>query len=1553
MPHTNRFLFFSLICLATVTVNGQITSTFDVDADGWTNSQDLVGTGSVAPVFNSTGGNPGGFISVTYSSVGPPTWYWLAPAKFLGDRCVTSYNKNLKFDIKQSASPTDNTNGDVILWHPTNSRLYHQLPVQPGSSWTSYSLLLNETAGWHYNSPSGPAPTKEEMIVILSNISAIQIRSRHSITAGNISAIDNVVLEVTPPGPAAPVITSFTPVSATPGTLITITGLNFNSTKANNLVYFGNMKAAVQSATATQLTVTVPPGATFGKITATDLTSGLSAQSLQNFNPVFNNNKDFGGKIIASSMDRKFTIDLDASAAKGFVNTGDLDGDGLNDLLVVECNYKKFSVLRNLGITGDINVSSFAAKISFDIGYTSKGANLIADFDGDGKPDVIVGAASGIALLAIFHNTSTPGNISFDPVEYVTASSYSDGSLHAADIDGDGRPDVLSAFNNSCGGAGAYFSIFPNNSTPGNIEFCSYRDFDFGVLCQSDAIATGDLDGDGKTDIAVTSGFNNAFYIFQNTSTPGAISIAAPFLMDSPGSTLNVVIADFDADNKPDLAWKSDLSNDIVLKKNIHSGGALSASSFSAEINLQTPLGNGGTLAVADINGDGKPDLVANDDNHLGIVQNISTPGVLNSASFTSGVIYEGYTFAQVPTPPVIADFDGDNKPDVAFASTNVSPAFVSIYRNECFPAPQISSASLLTGSPGTSMSLNGDLMFTGSVSPIISFGSVHTVTGTTSNTTLGTTVPLGAMPDRIGVTLHGLSDYTDLPFTSTFITSGALDVTTFATSVDFSMTSNTGSMAIGDFDSDGKIDVAAEDNNVLKIFRNTISAAGAPVDNTLFTVLPTTYTGSAQVTAGDFDGDGKTDLFTNSFLKRNNSGSQADPISFEANINSGLGGNRIVTNHDFNKDGKGDIAFTDPGNLVRVVENTSRKGSFTAFPFPSFQTPVSITPGGNVLGIEAADFDGDDYDDIVYAIYSGTTINVHLNTKQEGPITATQFAAAFVLTVGSQPYDLAVADFDNDGKPDIAVSNFNSTFVTVFRNTSMPGTLNFVRQDLTALTKGYAIAAADLNGDGKSELVTIHQTSSTSGSFSVFPNTGTGTISFAARIDYSLPNKPEGLGLADINLDEKTDIIILRNGDFLSVFENKIASGSTITITQQPADQSVCDGDVASFSTAATGTTNITYQWQFATTNAGPFNDISNGGAYSGVLTSTLSVNTTGNFGSGRYRCKINGDLAPTVFTNDEGLFINSVPNAPTATGSSSCTQAALTLNASGGANGQYRWYTAAAGGAFIAAEFNNAYTTPLLTTTTSYYVSLKNGTCESTRTQVTATIVNPTKPVLTFSPNASSAVIDICEGDAQSLIAPAGFAVYTWSNGETTSSIDVTQSGVYSVTVQDGSGCTSPPSDLVTVTVNPYPAAEISMNGSQLLATPGTSYQWYNFDEPLSGQTNQSFEFSLLEYGVYAVDVTDNGCKTHSDNFIYLITDSEKQNADVYVWPNPASEQLNIGGADEIKKIELIDLSGKQISCSQQDRKIDVSGLAKGTYTMIVTFVGKKILYRIVKTN
>ncbi len=75
--------------------------------------------------------------------------------------------------------------------------------------------------------------------------------------------------------------TSFTPSSGPIGTNVTITGTNFNSVPANNIIYFGAVRATVTSGTTTSLNVTVPAGATYQPISVLDNSTGLTGYSLK------------------------------------------------------------------------------------------------------------------------------------------------------------------------------------------------------------------------------------------------------------------------------------------------------------------------------------------------------------------------------------------------------------------------------------------------------------------------------------------------------------------------------------------------------------------------------------------------------------------------------------------------------------------------------------------------------------------------------------------------------------------------------------------------------------------------------------------------------------------------------------------------------------------------------------------------------------------------------------------------------------------------------------------------------------------------------------------------------------------------------------------------------------------------------------------------------------------------------------------------------------------------------------------------------------------------
>jgi gliding motility-associated-like protein len=222
--------------------------------------------------------------------------------------------------------------------------------------------------------------------------------------------------------------------------------------------------------------------------------------------------------------------------------------------------------------------------------------------------------------------------------------------------------------------------------------------------------------------------------------------------------------------------------------------------------------------------------------------------------------------------------------------------------------------------------------------------------------------------------------------------------------------------------------------------------------------------------------------------------------------------------------------------------------------------------------------------------------------------------------------------------------------------------------------------------------------------------------------------------------------------------------SGSTIT--SQPKSTAVCNGQTATLSITATGFGTIFYRWQkFDPFFGGYFDLPTTNPAYSGVTTNTLSINTAGNFGAGTYHCRTTIDY--DVFSNIATVTINAVPNTPKSGGGSGCSGTSITIIATGGVNGQYRWYTSLTGVTAIAGVVNDSYATPTLSVTTAYYVAVNNGLCESSRTSAIASIIVPPDPPAASGGNAgcgTNTVVLKASGAKE-----GGFKWYTTASGGT----------------------------------------------------------------------------------------------------------------------------------------------------------------------------------------
>ena len=1282
-----------------------------------------------------------------------------------------------------------------------------------------------------------------------------------------------------------------------------------------------------------------------GQITVVNKTKGLSVQSIESFSVVFPK----GGRLIRDSF--KDNVDLTSAEQLADIALADIDGDGWNDVIMSEVYKAGFGVFRNLGNGGTLSTSSFATKARFLTGggHTNGAGMAIADLDNDGKLDAIhsTGRTAFTGAFATFRNISTPGNVAFEPIEMWDGLSDESPILVVGDIDGDGLAEMVGA---EVGSGGGDFWIIQNISTPGNIEFIASKQY------ASNSVRDGklvDLNNDGKPELIINTG--STLDVWVNNSTPGTIlfssTVQIPIVTD-----LNFDVADLNKDGKKDIVYGNFYSgDDIKIRINTNSGGALDPADFTTQVILRSDLnyGNRG-IFITDMNGDGKPDIVANDATNTAVFENIYDGGAFNASAFIEAYPLEGTGGSTYPRSPAIGDLNGDGKPELVFGTTN-GTSIISIFENQNVHAPKISSNTItpLKGTVGSTVTITGSDFSTTPSENLVTFGQVNGTVISATETQLQVEVPAGASLGQISVTKNRLTSTYHLPFVPTFSPGVVFNNTHLSAPTTFTLTNAGYEVSAGDLNLDGKPDIFADGNGSSTIFRNTyttgtIASSSLTSDGTALSATTSKLR--------DLDGDGKLDATGSVGQFRNTT--TGTNITFDPYAYVSPGGNYFNDYADINNDGKIETIGVSTTNVV-INENRTTSGAFKTYdPFYSFAASTVLPKAGNGGSVAAGDFDKDGLIDLVAT--NASTNNMSL-WKNNGAyrVSTTQFTTLTAIALGTNPSSIHTSDIDVDGKIDIVITHgagVSSTTLIILRNTTTSGTITFSRFDITLPGSATMGNIADLDGDGKPDILI---TSEVSDQLFILKNTSTpGTIdasSFAAAFQFAVTN-PRGITTSDLNLNGKPEIIISSAPNSLLVYENLVPIGPSITITTQPTFTYACAGSSATFSVDASGVANITYRWQKF--DGSVYADISDGAGYTGTATKTLSINTatTGFAGNGQYRARINGDLAPEVFSNDATLTINSLPSPPDVVGDTECTSpATVTLTATGASNGDYNWYDVATGGAVLGT--NGSFTTPSITTTKTYFVSISDTFCESVRVPVDATITVLAKPTLQSNEPIVSGGINICDGEDCTITAPTGFVAYTWSNGETDSEITVGQAGNYSVTVEDANGCVSPASDPVTVTVNPYPIAEINVNGTLLTATSGDSYQWYQNGDEISGATSQTFEFNVLEYGIYAVDVTDNGCTTTSDDFAYLITGTEVNTGGLKIYPNPVTQNSLFIESDESAVVKMIDSSGKlvlqQTVKSGEVNPLQMQNVAAGSYLIQITSGTTKRYVRIFKTN
>jgi hypothetical protein len=399
------------------------------------------------------------------------------------------------------------------------------------------------------------------------------------------------------------------------------------------------------------------------------------------------------------------------------ISIADLNGDGKPDLIMV--NYTGDN-------SGDGSVSvllgngsgTFGKPVVYDSGGGGPTAIVVVDLNHDGKPDLIVVnqgcPTTGSDCLGVLLNN---GNGSFQPVVVYASggSALASGGTTVSpvvvgDLNGDGKPDLVVLSQGGGSNGDGVVGVLIGN---GDGTFKPVVTYDSGGY-YSNSIAMADLNGDGKLDVAVMDCAPAG-----STSCSGSEDESVGILLGKGDGTFKpvttydtggagsisptpVMIADVNGDGKPDLLVGNAcaLQNGSCVREG--SVGVLLGKgdgTFQAAVIYGTGY-NAGMLVLADLNGDGKPDLVVGN----------GSPGVLLGNG--DGTFQAIQNYSSGGSYVAVVDLDGDGKPDLVTGNPGASTSTINVLLNKgdgTFKAPFVFSTGGWVLSGIAIADLNGD----------------------------------------------------------------------------------------------------------------------------------------------------------------------------------------------------------------------------------------------------------------------------------------------------------------------------------------------------------------------------------------------------------------------------------------------------------------------------------------------------------------------------------------------------------------------------------------------------------------------------------------------------------------------------------------------------------------------------------------------------------------------------------------------------------------------------------------------------------------------------
>ncbi|HEX8142038.1 MAG TPA: FG-GAP-like repeat-containing protein, partial [Pyrinomonadaceae bacterium] len=674
------------------------------------------------------------------------------------------------------------------------------------------------------------------------------------------------------------------------------------------------------------------------------------------------------------------------------VAVGDFNSDGASDLVVANYNADTFSLL--LG-EGD---GSFAPPQSFPVGVKvfdglSHPLNVaVSDFNGDSKLDVVVvgGITTSNGWVSVLLGDGAGG---FGPANNMTTGAPTIAPA-VGDFNGDGKKDIAVTTANSnsvsilLGNGAGGFNLAGNIKTPAQTTL---------------PITVADFNGDGMDDIAAAGFVSGATWSFTVILGNSAGTFTVHRSLPVHWSPLSIAAGDFNNDGKVDLAVTITFSSPAHGVAVMLGDGTGNFSPANEIFIGYEPM----SVVTSDFNKDGRTDMavIASSSNSVAVLLG-------DGAGLFSSIEYFGTNVS--PGSLAVGDFNNDGAPDLVARSPRSD--IVSILLGDGDGSFATSRTELTGGAKVETADFNGD--------GIADLAIMNNATFTQA-----------AIQIRYGDGNGGLKPPVNYP-----VAQGPKTI------------------AVADFNSDGRLDIAIGYGlSVSILFGNSVGG---------FNSTPVTYPAPNSVggiIAGDFNGDARADLvygtFNNSalvgLLVNDGSGGFKSPPTY---YGSGEIPTAIRTG-DFNRDSKLDLALSNFSGTVTILLGNGA-GSLTPAPY------LSVTAAAKITDLTVADLNKDGWDDLIMPAPEANSVTLLFNN-------GAGFATPVTLEAKGGPQVVKVADFNMDGNPDMAVGAGGDILTTgnilIFTG---DGTGAFSAPAYFVAGGGTAdIVAADFNRDGKPDL--------------------------------------------------------------------------------------------------------------------------------------------------------------------------------------------------------------------------------------------------------------------------------------------------------------------------------------------------------------------------------------------------------------------------------------------------------------------------------------------------